>query len=120
MVNCNRIYEILSKDYDHEMPDIPRTKEFGRAYKSILKKLVVTEGYDIIKHQANGCCVSGFIVDGKGHYVYYSTSDYRHWPNEWRDRILIRKAKNTSDYTGGPNHRTSLNNFVEDVKDLMR
>lgn len=120
MVNCKRIFEILNKDYDHEMPEIPRTKEFGRAYKAILRKLVAAEGYDIVNHDAYSCCVSGFVTDGKGHYVYYSTDDYRFNPNEWRDRILIRKAENASDYKGGANHFTSLDHFAEEVKHLMR
>ena len=115
-----KIYEILAKDYDHEIPEIPRTREFSQAFRQIIARKLRKEGLVVVKQITGACECSGFITDREGHYVYYRTSDYRYFPNEWRYNILIRPAENTSDFKGGYNHYTSLDRFAKEVKRLMK
>lgn len=62
--------------------------------------------------------VSGFI-ERQGRFVYFSISDVRHFRNSWYTNILIRQANHNTDFTGGHNHYTSLNNFRVEVTKLL-
>ena len=43
--------------------------------------------------------------------MYISISDVRYFTNEWYSHILIRTAKSDTDYRGGFNHYTTLENL---------
>jgi hypothetical protein len=53
-------------------------------------------------------------------YIYFSTSDVRHFKNEWYENILIRSAKNEKDFKGGANGYTTLNDFNKDIERMMK
>lgn len=110
-----KIEGILRKDYDHEIPDKPRSVEFNRAIKSFLKKTF--PGCTILPTKGAWCQASGFIQNTSGKTVYYSFQDYRY--GDWKQRILIRKARDEKDYTGGANHYTDINRMYDDVMMLM-
>lgn len=111
-----KIENILQKDYDHEIPDKPRSAEFNRALKSMLKKSF--PGYTIIMPKTIWCQASGFIKSpDTGKCVFFSFQDYRY--GDWTQRILIRKARDEKDYTGGANHFTDINRMHDDVMMLM-
>ena len=112
----NKIDNILKKDYDHEIPDKPRSIEFNRAIKSLLKKIFPE--YTIITTKGSWCTASGFIQNAAtGKTVYYSFQDYRY--DSWKTQILIRTAKDEKDYHGGANHYTNINNIRNDVMMLI-
>lgn len=110
-----KIDSILIKDYDHEIPDKPRSVEFNRAIKSLLKQTF--PGCTILPTKGACCQVSGFIQNASGKTVYYSFQDYRY--GDWKQRILIRKARDEKDYTGGASHFTDINYLYDDVMILM-
>ncbi|MGN1052334.1 MAG: hypothetical protein ACI4SH_02965 [Candidatus Scatosoma sp.] len=56
----------------------------------------------------NHYCFSAFIKSAENKCVYISISDVRYFSNEWYDHILIRTAENETDYRGGFNNYTSL------------
>lgn len=98
------ILKVLSRDYDHEVPDIPKSKEFSKEVKKYINKNLKPYGMKISKMSEGYCEASGFITDGK-EYLYFNTGDYR-WPilgKEWFNDILIRRAENEDDYIGGTN-----------------
>ena len=117
--HTNNLKAILNKDYDHEQPYIPMSREFTGAYRRMLTSMIKDKGWKLTPPKGTGYCeVSLFITNGEK-YVYLSTSDFRYWENEWKDRILIRTATNPKDYTGGMNHYASLENLVESVERLF-
>lgn len=112
----NKINVILKKDYDHEIPDKLRSIEFNRVIKSMLKAMF--PDCIIIPTKGAWCSASGFIsnpVNNK--VVYYSFNDYRY--RDWKQGILIRTAKDASDYTGGANHFTDITRMQADVMMLI-
>lgn len=113
----SKIDEIIHKDYDHETPDIPRSKEYCRAISHMLKSIF--PDYTIIPTKGCYCESSGFIQKN-GKFVYYSFNDYRYdLFGKWYERILIRTAQNEHDYTGGPNHYADLDNLRYEVDRLF-
>jgi hypothetical protein len=48
---------------------------------------------------------SGFFTAPSGQVYYFSCSDIRHWGY---DKLLIRTAKNYTDYTGGSNQYVGI------------
>lgn len=90
---------------------------FSKDFKKFVKKSL-PEGANLVEFNREHYYVSGFIEkDGK--YVYFSISDVRYWPDEWSTNILVRTAKDATDYTGGGNNYTNLEDFGEDVLRLL-
>jgi len=113
-----KIFKIINGDYNHERPDIPRTEAFSNEFKRIISNKVKGK-YTVVNHHKGYCECSGFLTDGKGHYVYYHSGDYR-YTYKWYENILIRTAKDTTDYKGGSNNYTNFDDFVKDVDRLFR
>ena len=82
--------------------------DFSKHMRSVFKGKV--KG---IKFSVGHFYISGFIEKLDGTFVYFSTSDVRHFPGEWYHHILYRSAKSLTDCTGGSNHFTSLDKLVE-------
>ena len=53
-------------------------------------------------------------------FIYISIPDVRYWENEWFSDILCRTMKYDKDWTGGPNHCTSLFTFTKYIKNLYK
>lgn len=114
------IKAILAKsdyEYDHETPDKLRSKEFGRAYRRLVKKQLKPLGLELAKFGTNWCECSGFVTDGNGKYVYFHSGDYR-WSNIW-EGVLIRTAESLKDYRGGANHLCDIDKIGETAALLM-
>lgn len=108
-----KLNEILRRDYDHEQPYIPMSRDFSRQMGRELKKLFpdceITMGNVY-------CSPSGYITRGNKH-VYFSFGDFRYW--NWTTNILIRTATSLNDYRGGPNHFCDLENLKVQVENLL-
>lgn len=114
-----KIEEVLEKDYDHETPYIPMSKEFNREFRKEVKKRIKPFKLSLIPSSVNCYCESsGFITNGTK-YVYFHTSDFRYWPDEWKNHILIRKAKDERDFHGEANYYCSLEEIGEKANELM-
>ena len=86
-----KIVEILEKDYDHEQPDIPRSKEFNRAYRNEVRRLIKPYGYELVSEKGSTYCgSSGTITDGKGNEIYFNSGDYRYDGDRIFERVLVR------------------------------
>jgi len=116
--DINKIKKILNADYDHERPDVIRSKKFGRAFATMIKHMF--PDCEII--QSNCYCeASGFIKKPNGKIIYYSSEDYR-WPimgRTWTSSVLYRTAESVKDYTGGSNNFSDLEHFKENVEKLF-
>ena len=110
----NKLNSILHKEYEHETPDIPRSKEFAQGIKGLLKHLFPNATIKIIETY---CSPSAFLTFEHGQTIYVSFNDYR-W-REWDDGILYRTAQNDTDYHGGYNNFASLDALKEDIEHLL-
>lgn len=90
------------------------TKDFKKAITSQLP-----EGYKLVSSNRGHFYISGFVKSPANKYVYFSTSDVRHFKDEWYNNILIRTAKGDKDFTGGVNRYTSFKDFKINVTELL-
>lgn len=112
-----KINDILDRDYDHETPDVLRSKAYKKAFEKLMQKMF--PDCTIIANSGAYCEASGFIKkDDK--YIYYSTDDYR-WPSgsSWKNGILYRAAKDEKDYSGGSNCFADIEFLEESVRKLF-
>ena len=112
-----KIDAILAKDYDHETPDKPRSAEFNRAIKSMLKALF--PDYTIFPTEGAWCQASGFIKNEQtGKCVYYCFNDYRY--SQWDGHFYVRFARDEHDYVGFTNYTVwSLADLPHMVRNLL-
>ena len=113
----NGIKKIINKsdyEYDHETPEILRSKEFNKEMRKYLKRQLKSYDLELLNSSDGYCYFSGFIKNKiTNKLVYISTYDYRHFPNRLFDDVLIRTAEHEKDYTGGSNHSCALNDIAE-------
>lgn len=95
-------------------------KIFERKYISFLKTICNNNNWKLVKVNKNHYCFFAFIKGGtENNYVYISISDVRYFNNDWYNHILVRTAKNETDYRGGFNHYTTLERLEGKVCELL-
>ncbi len=90
---------------------------FQTKYINYLKFIGKTNGWEVCKVMKNHYCFSAFI-QSRGKYIYLSISDVR-WSKDWLENILYRTAASETDYTGGQNRYTSLDNLERSLSILF-
>lgn len=95
-------------------------KTFERKYISYLKSLCKEYGWELVRVLKNHYEFSAFFKDNNNQFVYFHISDVRYFKNEWYNNILIRTAKNETDYTGGNNHSANLVNLPIQIHYLFK
>lgn len=89
METIKGIVSILSKEYDHEVEDIPRSREFCRHFRKYVSESVRPYGLTLVPECGHCYCyASGDVVDSQGRIVRFVTSDYR-YDTRWKDSILV-------------------------------
>ena len=109
-------FTILEKDYDHERPDIPRSKDFTKAVGNLLKKM-----FPSFTVRSNGASTSPTFVlrdSMSDKLIYVSIPDYRY--ENWYERILYRTMAYEKDWTGGMNHFANIRDLEDGVNHLVR
>jgi len=91
----------MEKWVDYQFESSSGTTEefvrFAREFKRELKKLLPT-GYIIDSFSRGHFYISLFVRNvATNKLAYISTSDVRHFPNEWYNNMLIRTAKHDKD-----------------------
>ena len=96
------------------------TDEFSSFSKDFKKHLKSIAGIDYKLYFSRGhfdC--SGFFRNIKTEkFVYFSVSDVRYFPNSWWNNVLVRKAKDEKDYTGGRNNSCQLVDLKKNIDNL--
>lgn len=87
----------------------PEFAKFAREFKAAIREQL-GPSYELVAFNRGHFCCSGFARRGEK-FIYFSISDVRFFGTSWVDRILIRTAKHETDYTGGRNQQTNLENF---------
>lgn len=101
---CDRTWEVqddggvTSSEFDR----------FARDLKSALKEICGTD-WEVRKYSKGHYFVSTFLRNtaNPDKFLYLNFSDIRYNP-DWHSRILYRTAENETDYTGGANRYSSL------------
>ena len=102
-----KIEQWLGKHFESSSGLTPEFKSFYRNIKVCLKKELGNE-FDFIVHRGH-FYFSGFAQNKHtSKWVYFSSSDVRHFPDNWYNNILIRTALNDRDCTGGNNCYTTF------------
>lgn len=96
----------------------PDYRTFETAYINGLKQLCKEEGWTFVKALKNHYEFSAVIQRDDGQHVYFSISDVRYWFNGWSENILVRTMKHDSDWSGGSNHYTDIDNVARSIKGL--
>jgi len=80
--------------------------DFKKHFSDVADNIQLSKGHFYFK---------GFLTRKRdGQVIYFSISDVRYFP---QTDMLIRTAKSYRDYTGGPNHRVSIDsNFEQNFK----
>ena len=94
-------------------------KTFQTKYLNYLKVMCRENHWRLVNVGKNHYCFSAFIKSAENKCVYISISDVRYFNNEWYNNILIRTAKNETDYRGGFNYRTSLDGLPAKAAELL-
>lgn len=97
-----------SKDY----------RTFERKYRNFIRNICKHNGYELTKFMGGHYEFSCF-VKGNDKYVYVSISDVRYWHNEWYRHILIRTATSDTDYHGGSNNYTTLQELENKINKML-
>jgi len=95
--------------------------QFARDFKKYIKRFANDTDikYQLINFDRGHFHCSGFIKNRiTQKFAYFSISDVRYFPNEWFDHILVRTAKNETDYTGGSNTYCRLDQLNKSVDQL--
>lgn len=109
-------------DYTFESSSMttPEFASFARECKKELAKQL-PDNCEIVAWNRGHFYISCFIKNiTTGKFVYLSTSDVRHFPNEWYNNILIRTAKHEKDYTGGSNDWSDWKNLNRNIERLFK
>ena len=119
--NYSSINKVLGFDYDHEVPDKLRSRAFAKAYRTYIRNKLKGTGLRLIPSNSSPYCESsGFITDDNGHFVYFSSGDYRYWGNDIYNRVLIRGAKDEKDYHGFTDEYCELCNIADKAQSIIQ
>lgn len=95
-------------------------KTFQTKYINYLKDICSSNNWKLVNVGKNHYCFSAFIKGGtENKYVYISISDVRYFQNDWYKHILVRTAKNETDYKGGFNNYTTLDRLEGKVAAML-
>lgn len=109
-----KLNTIVEKDYNHEQPDIPRSKEFGEVFTRFMKKMFP----DCYVKNTSSYCEGGVVIKNPvDKYIYVRTNDYR-W-SDWTQRILYRTMAHDEDWTGGGNNFADIDELKDSVYRLF-
>lgn len=103
------IYKALDGGYGDNIPE-----KFVKTYRSYIKNHLKRTNLTLLPKDSHPYCeCTGFITDGNGYFVYFSSGDYR-WNlhgkrgDDWNNNVLIRGCKDEKDFHGFDNYYCKL------------
>lgn len=125
-----KMKELMAKDYNHETPDVPRSKEVNALVTEYLVELAEREGLRVSKAMEGYCETSMFVCkdfreEEAGHvhtfFAYIHTPDFR-YDNYYEvggKEVLVRGARDNNDYTGETNEWADIANAAKKAKAIL-
>ena len=108
MANIKELKKYLNYEFSTGFTTGEDYKTFERKYINYLKSMCKEYGWELVKVNKNHYEFSAFFKDSDNKFVYLNIGDVRCLRNEWYNHILVRTAKNETDYHGGQNQYTNL------------
>ncbi len=93
----------------------PEFKSFARGFKALMKAIWEIDN----KSFKAWHFYTSWFIKVWDHYIYVSISDVRYFKDGWKTNVLYRTAKDTSDYTWGRNHDSSLVDLKKNIDELV-
>lgn len=120
MAKLNELQKYLNYEFSTGCYTGNDYKTFQTNYINYLKDICASNNWKLVNVSKNHYCFSAFIKGGtENKYVYISISDVRYFQNDWYKHILIRTAKNETDYRGGFNNYTTLERLEGKVAAML-
>lgn len=120
MAKLNELQKYLNYEFSTGCYTGNDYKTFQTKYINYLKDICASNNWKLVNVGKNHYCFSAFIKGGtENKYVYISISDVRYFQNDWYKHILIRTAKNETDYKGGFNNYTTLERLEGKVAAML-
>ena len=119
MANINELKKYLGYEFSSGSYTGKDYISFQTKYINYLKAICKTNHWQLVKVGKNDYCFSAFIKSAENKCVYISISDVRYFCDDWYKHILIRTAKDESDYRGGFNHYTTLDDLEVNAAKLL-
>lgn len=120
MAKLNELQKYLNYEFSTGCYTGNDYKTFQTKYINYLKDICASNNWKLVNVGKNHYCFSAFIKGGtENKYVYISISDVRYFQNDWYKHILIRTAKNETDYRGGFNNYTTLERLEGKVAAML-
>lgn len=119
MAKINELKKYLGYEFSTGSYTGEDYKTFQTKYINYLKAMCKENHWQLVNLCRNHYCFSAFVKSYEKKCVYISISDVRYFPDDWYNRILIRTAKNESDYRGGFNHYTTLDRLNAKAAELL-
>ena len=108
MANIKELKKYLNYEFSTGCTTGEDYKSFERKYINYLKSICKEYNWELVKVSKNHYEFSVFFKNIDNKFVYLNIGDVRCLRNEWYNHILVRTAKNDSDYHGGRNNYTTL------------
>ena len=108
MANIKELKKYLNYEFSTGCTTGEDYKSFERKYINYLKSICKEYNWELVKVSKNHYEFSVFFKNIDNKFVYLNIGDVRYLRNEWYNHILVRTAKNDSDYHGGRNNYTTL------------
>lgn len=120
MAKLNELQKYLNYEFSTGCYTGNDYKTFQTKYINYLKDICASNNWKLVNIGKNHYCFSAFIKGGtENKYVYISISDVRYFQNDWYKHILVRTAKNETDYKGGFNNYTTLDRLEGKVAAML-
>lgn len=120
MAKLNELQKYIGYEFSSGCYTGEDYKTFQTKYINYLKFICKSNNWRLVNVCKNHYCFSAFIKGGtENKYVYLSISDVRYFSNDWHKHILIRTAKNETDYRGGFNNYTTLEHLEGKISEML-
>jgi hypothetical protein len=108
IMNMNQIAARMSSGFESSTGPTPEFKAFSSGFKSAMTKELKAVGATLEAFSRGHFECSGFYKLANGRLGYFSTSDVR--GSFSGNRLMFRSAAHLTDYTGGSNQWTPIEN----------
>ena len=119
MANINDLKKYVGYEFSSGCYTGDDYKSFQTKYLNYLRSICKQNHWQLVNVGKNHYCFSAFIKSAENKCIYISISDVRYFSNEWYNHILIRTAKNETDYRGSFNNYTTLVDLEGTAADLL-
>lgn len=96
----------------------PEFKKFANELQRAIKK-ELPDYIELVKFSVGHFFISGFFKnESTGKFAYFNFSDVRYFKDGWIKDVLVKRCRDTEDYTGGKNNSVELLSLIDMVVEI--